>query len=369
VSPCLRYDKEIMDDLHALPKFRDALSYLYVEHAKIDRHEKSISVWDARGNMPVPASTLALLMLGPGTTISHAAIQTLADNNCLVVWCGEENVRFYAFGTGGTRSAAALLHQAALVSDEAKRLEVVKRMYKMRFSDWPGEAATIEQLRGMEGARMKKVYTEMSRQYGVRWEGREYNRQNWASGDPVNRALSCANSCLYGLCHAAILSTGYSAGLGFIHTGKQLSFVYDLADLYKAEVTIPVAFEIAAQVPPNIERAARMRCRDRFRETRLLSRIVPDIQQLLGVKDGPQIKEDSERIESFDQEKALPGGLWAPKVEGGTVSGGVNYTLEDDEDNDEEEEPPPSTAPPSPFEPDPGRETPYFTREVKRPTW
>ena len=316
-----------MDDLHALPKFRDGLTYLYVEHARIDRHEKSIAVWDAGGYTPVPCATLAILMLGPGTSISHAAVQTLADNNCLVVWCGEENVRFYAFGTGGTRSAAGLLLQARLASHDDLRLEVVKRMYRLRFSDWPGDDLTIEQLRGMEGARMRRVYADASQKSGIPWEGRTYDRTNWGAADPVNRALSCANSCLYGLCHAAILACGFSPGIGFIHTGKQLSFVYDIADLYKAEVTIPVAFVIAAEKPENVERTTRLMCRDKFRETKLLTRIVPDIQRLLGVKDLPDA---FAAVDGTDA--ANPTGLWAPEHEGGTVEGGVNHALSDDED-------------------------------------
>ena len=122
-----------IDDLHILPKFRDSLSYLYLEHGRIDQHEKSIAFYNEEGMTHVPASSLAVLMLGPGIRITHAAITTLADNNCLVIWCGEENVRFYACGMGGTRSAAPLLHQAKLAGNEDTRLEVVKRMYQMRF--------------------------------------------------------------------------------------------------------------------------------------------------------------------------------------------------------------------------------------------
>lgn len=341
-----------MDDLHLLPKVRDALSYVYVEHARIDRHEKSIAVWDARGHTPLPAASLALFMLGPGTTITHAAIQALADNNCLVIWCGEENVRFYALGTGGTRSGAPLLHQAALVSDPEKRLEVVKRMYQMRFSQWPGDGLTIEQLRGMEGARVRKAYAEASARWGVPWEGRVYDRDQWDASDVVNRALSAANSCLYGLCHAAILSTGYSPGLGFIHTGKQLSFVYDVADLYKTEITIPVAFAVARESPPQVERAARLACRDRFRQSKLLGRIVPDLQRLLGVKDGP----DGE-IVAVDTDKARPGDLWAPEATAGTVSGGVSHApiMPNSEEDD------------GPFGPDPGYPWPPETFARLRP--
>lgn len=306
-------------NLHSLPKFRDALGYLYVEHASIDKEAHSITIWDENGSTPAPASSLALLMLGPGTRITQAAMTTLADNNCLVCWCGEEGVRFYASSTGGTRSAANLLHQARLATDERLRLEVVKRMYRMRFAGKEMDAAlSVEQLRGMEGVRVREAYAQMSRDTGLEWKGRSYDRGSWNKADPVNRALSCANSCLYGLCHAAIISTGYSPGLGFIHTGKQLSFVYDIADLYKIGLTLPVAFEVAASNPDNLERAVRLRCRDVFRDHKLMSRIVPDIQKALGTPN-----ELMEEWFAPDADAAKPTDLWTPsweKDEGLTMS-------------------------------------------------
>jgi len=298
-----------MDNLQLLPKIRDGLSSLYVEHARVDRHDKSIAAWDENGMTAIPAAALGVLMLGPGTTLTHAAAQALADNNCLVIWAGEENVRFYAYGTGGTRSGAPLLLQARLVSDETSRMEVVRRMYRMRFTDMPDQAASVEALRGMEGIRVRQSYALASEQSGVEWNGRSYDRGNWAEADPVNRALSCANSCLYGICHAAILAAGYSPGLGFIHTGKQLSFVYDIADLYKVDVTIPVAFAAAHEDPPNLERAVRLACRDRFRETKLLGRIIPDIQKALDVKEDPAADF------APDSDPALPTDLWTPTSE------------------------------------------------------
>jgi len=299
-----------MEDLHALPKIRDSLSSLYVEHARIDRHEKSIAIHDKDGLMPVPAASLCVLMLGPGVNITHAAITALADNNCLVIWCGEENVRFYAAGMGGTRSAAPVLLQARLASNEVTRLEVVKQMYRMRFSEELPDALTVEHLRGMEGVRVREAYARLSKETGVEWTGRNYDRSNWWAADPVNRALSCGNACIYGLCHAAILATGYSPAIGFIHTGKQLSFVYDIADLYKVEVTIPIAFRIAAENPGQLERAVRLACRDAFRESRLLQRIVPDIQKALGVRSG-----DLEEEFAPDADPALPTDLWTPDSE------------------------------------------------------
>ena len=297
-----------LDDLHQLPKFRDALSFLYVEHARVDQEDKSIALHDERGVTPIPAAGLSVLMLGPGTTVTHAAMRALADNNCLVIWSGEHSVRLYACGLGGTRSSAALLHQARLVSDEARRLEVVNRMYRMRFGEPLAEGLTLQQLRGMEGIRVREAYAQASRDTGVSWSGRSYDRKDWRATDPANRALSAANSCLYGVCHAAILSVGYSPALGFIHTGKQLSFVYDIADLYKIELPVPLAFEVAALGLADPEREVRLRCRDAFHQSRLVQRIVPDIRRALG-EEGVE--------ESFlpDADPALPTELWDPEGE------------------------------------------------------
>lgn len=295
-------------NLQELPKFGDKLSFLYVEHAVIDREEKAIALHQADGITSVPSAALAFLLLGPGTKITHAAIQTLADSNCLVAWCGEEGVRFYAQGLGGSRHSRNLIHQARLVSNDLTRLQVVVRMYCLRFREHVDEALTLQQLRGMEGIRVRQAYAQAAKETGVSWQGRTYNREKWDMSDPVNRALSAANSCLYGIVHAAILSAGYSPALGFIHTGKQLSFVYDIADLYKADFTIPLAFRIAAEKPENLERHVRMACRDRFRETRMLERIIPDIAKVLDVD--PAV---AERLDEFSDDPALPADLWAPK--------------------------------------------------------
>jgi CRISPR-associated protein Cas1 len=264
-----------MKDLHLLPKIRDSWSYLYVEHCRIDQEQKAIAVHDATGKTPVPCAVLTLLMLGPGTTITHAAVRTLAENGCLVMWCGEESVRFYALGLGETRSSRNLLAQARLWADLQSRVAVVRRMYRKRFNEEIPDNLTIEQLRGREGIRVRQAYAAASEKTGVKWQAREYKSTNWRSADPINRAISCANSCLYGLCHAAIVSAGFSPALGFVHAGKMLSFVYDIADLYKTEVTVPAAFATVKESDGQIETRIRKTCRDLFFETRLLERIVP----------------------------------------------------------------------------------------------
>jgi CRISPR-associated protein Cas1 len=190
-------------------------------------------------------------------------------------------------------------------------------MYRMRFQEPLNESLSLEQIRGREGVRVREAYAQASRYTGVEWKGRRYERSEWSRADPINRALSAANSCLYGVCHAAIISAGYSPALGFIHTGKMLSFVYDIADLYKAEITIPVAFAAVAYGVGNLETRVRYACRNAFHQDRLLDRIIPDINLALGQQHALD-KDDRD----FDVDDALPGQLWDPIV--GHVPGGVN---------------------------------------------
>lgn len=270
-----------MSNLHELPKLRDSLSYLYVEHSIIDRKDNAIEYIQEDGRVMVPIAALCLLMLGPGTSISHAAIKVLAENGVSVVWVGEDITKFYASGIGETKKSFHTLHQAELLFNEQARERVVKNMYKFRFTELGDDQSTLQQLRGMEGARVKKAYADASKEYGVRWSGRQYNRGTWGDADPINRALSSANALLNGMCHAAIVSGGYSPALGFIHTGRQLSFVYDIADLYKTEISIPVSFRIVAEDLQNVEKRTREACREKMREVKLLQRILPDIDSLL----------------------------------------------------------------------------------------
>lgn len=300
-------------DLHELPKVRDGLSYLYLEHCRIEKDEQSIAAFDEGGMTRVPVATLSLLMLGPGTNVTHDAVKVIADNGCLVIWCGENGVRFYAQGPGETRKASKLLAQAQLSCDPEGRLEVIKKMYWIRFPDKPVmDKMTLEEMRGLEGVRVRAAYARASKQHGVTWEGRSYKRESWQEANPVNRALSAANSCLYGICHAAIVAGGYSPGLGFIHTGKQLSFVYDVADIYKVDLSVPTAFEIASQGREQVERRVRIRMRDVFREQKLLARIIPDIDYVLGISEKEQKQEDD-----YDGDAALPAPLYGEKMSDG----------------------------------------------------
>ncbi|MEA3327045.1 MAG: type I-E CRISPR-associated endonuclease Cas1e [Chloroflexota bacterium] len=297
-----------MQNLHELPKLRDSLSYLYIEHAVIERRDNALLVLQETGRTPVPVANLCVLLLGPGTSMTHAAVSVCGGNGCSIVWCGQDGTHFYAQGTGETRKSRHLLHQAKMVSDPVKRTNVVKKMYEKRFGHKLDPDLSIDQVRGLEGSRMRTAYQLASKAFGVEWHGRNYDRKNWHNSDPINRAISAANAVLYGVCHAGIVSGGYSPGLGFLHTGWQLSFVYDIADLYKTELSIPVAFETAAEDKLNISSRTRQACRERIRETRLLHRILPDIDELLDVK----TPEDG--IEFTSDDFSLSDYWWQPQI-------------------------------------------------------
>jgi len=267
-------------DLRSLPKLRDGLSYLHVERGRIERDDASVAWYGPEGAVAVPVAGLAALFLGPGAVITHAAMVVLADNGVTVAWVGEGGVRFYAAGTGETRSSRNIERQARAWADPDERARVARRLYEFRFAERPPEHLTLEQVRGLEGVRVRTAYARAAKQHGIVWKGRNYRRDDWQAGDPVNRALSAGNACLYGTCHAAIVSLGFSPALGFLHSGKVHSFVYDVADLYKAEVVIPAAFAAAAAAADDIESRVRHHLRDGFRSSKLLGRIAKDLLRL-----------------------------------------------------------------------------------------
>jgi CRISP-associated protein Cas1 len=293
-----------MKDLHELPKMRDSLSYLFAEHAMIDRKDSSIEILQKEGSIQVPVASLCVLLLGPGTSITHAAITALAENGCLVEWVGEDSLKFYASGYGETRKATHLIRQAELVSDPGKRGRVVRKMYQKRFNQVLGPELSLVQIRGMEGARVRDCYAEASKLFGVEWTGRNYDMQHWGASDTINRVLSRANSLLYGICQAAIISGGYSPGLGFVHNGRHLSFVYDIADLYKADTIIPLSFQVTAEHGNKAESMIRPACRDAFHEYRLLEKILPDIDDLMDMAeilpDEPTIPHPEEMLQLWE---------------------------------------------------------------------
>ncbi len=271
----------MLPDLSPIP-IKERLSLLFVERCQVDVRDNAFVMIDKQGvRTHIPVGGIACLLLEPGVRLSHRAAHLAAKTGTLLVWVGEGGVRLYSAGQPGGARSDKLLYQAKLALGDQGRLKVVREMYRRRFQEEPPANRSVEQLRGIEGARVKKIYQLLAQRYGVSWKGRRYDADEWDLSDLPNKCLSAATACLYGVTEAAVLAAGYAPAIGFIHTGKPLSFVYDVADIYKFDTVVPVAFKVAAAGPANPERAVRIACRDAFRQSRLLERIIPDIEEIL----------------------------------------------------------------------------------------
>jgi len=287
----------ILPPLKPIP-MKDRLSILFIEKGNLDVLDGAFVVVDKNGvRTHIPVGGVACLMLEPGTRVSHAAVMLASRVGCLLVWVGDGGVRLYASGQPGGARADRLLYQARLALDDAARLKIVRKMYALRFKEEPPERRSVEQLRGIEGVRVRKMYELLARQYNVSWKSRNYDATEWESGDIPNRCLSSATACLYGICEAAILAAGYAPAVGFIHTGKPQSFVYDIADIFKFETVVPLAFRIAAKKPHSPEREVRIACRDAFRQSKVLHRVIPMIEQVLAAGGLPVPGRPEESVE------------------------------------------------------------------------
>lgn len=263
-------------------QLKERVSLVFLEYGHLDVLDGAFVLVDKNGvRTHIPVGSVACIMLEPGTRVSHAAVALAARVGTLLVWVGEAGVRMYAAGQPGGARSDRLLFQARLALDDELRLKVVRKMYALRFGEEPPARRSIDQLRGIEGARVRELYKQLARRFRVDWSHREYDAEVWESGDIPNRCLSAATACLYGITEAAILAAGYAPAIGFIHTGKPQSFVYDIADIVKFDTVVPVAFEQAAKMPHQPERAVRLACRDAFRRTKILERLIPMIEEVL----------------------------------------------------------------------------------------
>lgn len=301
-------------DIGELVRAQDRVSFVYLERCTVHRDGNAITATDERGVIHIPSATLAALLLGPGTRVTHQAMMLVAESGSTTVWVGERGVRYYAHGRTLTSSSRLVEAQARLVSNQSSRLRVARAMYAMRF---PGEdvtGMTMQQLRGREGARVRKAYRVEADRAGVEWRRREYDPTEFSEADILNQALSAATACLYGVVHAVVVALGAAPGLGFVHTGNARSFVLDVADLYKMEFAVPVAFSVAATHPPDdVTGETRRRMRDAIATGRLLERCARDVRVLLlGDESGVDVTEGDGVVR-----------LWDASL--GSVAAGQNY--------------------------------------------
>lgn len=261
---------------------KERASMVFLQYGRLDVKDGAFVLIDEKGvRVHIPVGNLACILLETGTRITHEAVKLAASVGCLLIWVGEGGVRLYAVGQPGGARSDRLLYQAKIALDEQARLRVVRKMYELRFGEAPPTRRSVDQLRGIEGSRVRKIYKDFAHKYGVEWKSRKYDQNQWDASDIPNRCLSAATACLYGISEAAILAAGYSPAIGFIHTGKPQSFVYDVADIFKFDTVVPAAFKVASGHTSNPERDVRTACRDLFRQEKVLKKLIPTIEEVL----------------------------------------------------------------------------------------
>lgn len=306
-----------------LTRISDRMSFVYLEHCTVHRDASALTAQDANGTTHIPSASIGTLLLGPGTRVTHQAMGVLSESGAAVAWVGEHGVRYYAGGRTLSRSSAMAEAHAARWVNRNSRLHVAREMYRLRFPGEDPAAYTRQELLGREGRRVRDCYRQQSERTGVPWRGRRYVPGDFTAGDAVNQAITAAAQVMYGVAHAVVCALGCIPALGFIHSGHELSFVLDIADLYKTEIGIPVAFDVAAESAEDVGPRTRRALRDQIHQRRLLDRVVDDIKNLLlGGMEGEADGADSADAIEVDC-------VTLQSDRGLEVAGGVNYAFED----------------------------------------
>jgi len=269
--------------LETLSPAKDRWTPIYLEHGRLEVDDSSVKWIGSDGPLcRIPVAAVSSLLLGPGTTITHAAVKACAESNTALCWTGEDSLRFYAFGlTPNHTNDMPRLHAEAW-ADKRRRTQIARAMFRMRFQDLDVEGRSVKELRGMEGLRVRSLYAQFGLEHGVTWKGRNYDRQNWDTSDKINQALSAANASLYALCSAVICSLGYLPSLGFVHDAGTLPFVFDVADLYKHLTSIPAAFLAVRQGGDIKGESVRKILKQKVEEHRILQRMPKELAALFG---------------------------------------------------------------------------------------
>ncbi|WP_420461882.1 type I-E CRISPR-associated endonuclease Cas1e [Candidatus Palauibacter sp.] len=235
------------------------------------------------GRYTIPFQGVSMILLGPGSTVSHDALRLLARHGTALAAVGVDGVRMYtAPPLISGRSGLARI-QARYWADQEVRLDTARRMYAWRLGEvFPHHS--ISALRGMEGARMRETYRLIAQQVGIEWRGRRYNRQRPAAADVPNQALNHASSAVEAAAAVAVAATATIPQLGFIHEEASQSFVLDIADLFRDSVLIPAAFRAAKQAArgayADIERLARKETGATLSRTGTIPKMIARIKEL-----------------------------------------------------------------------------------------
>lgn len=269
-----------------LPQIKDKYPFIYLERGRLEIDDSSVKWLDCDGNVVrLPIATINCLLLGPGTTVTHEAIKVTAAANCSVCWVGEDSLLFYAAGVTPTSNTRNLKKQMLIACDDKKSVDVARRMFAKRFPKAELAGKNLKEMMGMEGYRVRELYEQKAQQYKVGWKGRSYLPGKFEMGDITNQILTSANAALYGILTSAVHALGYSPHIGFIHSGSPLPFIYDLADLYKEQLCIDLAFALTLEMGGRYNKHKVANAfKKRVIDMDLLTIVAKDIEDSLGVK-------------------------------------------------------------------------------------
>lgn len=268
-----------------IPQVKDKYPFVYLEHGRLEIDDSSVKWIEATGHViSIPCATVNTILLGPGTSVTHAAIKSMSESNCTVCWIGSDSLLYYATGETPTANTYTLKKQISLYSNSKKKLETARTLFSFRFPDLELKEKSLSEMMGMEGYRVKELYKKVAEKYEIPWDGRNYIPGKINLSDTTNKILTCCNVALYGILLSVVHALGFSPRIGFIHSGCPLPFVYDIADLYKPEVSIDLAFKLTKEMGGEyIKDVVADAFRERICNNNILERSVKDIGKIMGV--------------------------------------------------------------------------------------
>ena len=268
-----------------IPQVKDKYPFVYLEHGRLEIDDSSVKWIEATGHViSIPCATVNTILLGPGTSVTHAAIKSMSESNCTVCWIGSDSLLYYATGETPTANTYNLKKQISLYSNSKKKLETARTLFSFRFPDLELKEKSLSEMMGMEVYRVKALYKNVAEKYEIPWDGRNYIPGKINLSDTTNKILTCCNVALYGILLSVVHALGFSPRIGFIHSGCPLPFVYDIADLYKPEVSIDLAFKLTKEMGGEyIKDVVADAFRERICNNNILERSVKDIGKIMGV--------------------------------------------------------------------------------------
>ena len=260
---------------------------LTVRDGTLRFHRESQATSDSSldaGEYGIPFQSLSMILLGPGSTVSHDALRLMARHGTALVAVGEDGVRCYtAPPLMPDTSDIARRQMRAWGDPTGSRITIARRMYAIRLGELLPHQS-LDALRGIEGARMKRTYQNLAQRFGVPWHGRRYDRSDPLTADIPNQAINHASVAVTSAAVIAVTALGAIPQLGFIHEHSGDAFALDVADLFRDSILLPAALKSAKAVIEDptldIERHTRRTTGEMLRTEDVIPKMIDRIKSL-----------------------------------------------------------------------------------------